>query len=77
MHADDLIDDTMVNQAKEDETWEKIAKKILSKPLVYVDTIWKAKGAYFFHSPVDPKKYGIIDYFDIVKKPMDFGTIKV
>lgn len=39
--------------------------------------LWKSKGAYFFHSPVDPKKFNIPDYFDIVKKPMDFGTIKV
>jgi hypothetical protein len=37
----------------------------------------RAKGAFFFTTPVDPKKYGIDDYFDIVKKPMDFGTVKV
>jgi hypothetical protein len=24
---------------------------------------------------VDPEKYNIPDYFDIIKKPMDFGTI--
>lgn len=38
--------------------------------------LWKAKGGYFFHTPVDPKKYAIDDYFEIVKRPMDFGTIK-
>ncbi|KAM3131429.1 hypothetical protein pb186bvf_016501 [Paramecium bursaria] len=69
LNADELIDETMINQAKEDETWEKIAKKIIG-------ILWKSKGAYFFHSPVDPKKFNIPDYFDIVKKPMDFGTIK-
>lgn len=37
---------------------------------------WKIKGAYIFHDPVDPKKFGISDYFDIVKHPMDFGTVK-
>ena len=91
--ADELIDDQMINSVRESETWEKAAKKIMCKPspvsplpfpsLIYfysfptLVTLWKAKGAFFFHHPVDPKKYGINDYFDIVKKPMDFTTIKV
>lgn len=29
-----------------------------------------------FHNPVDPKKFGIDDYFEVVKNPMDFSTIK-
>jgi hypothetical protein len=37
---------------------------------------WKVKGAFWFHEPVDIEKYNLTDYFDIVKKPMDFGTIK-
>lgn len=77
LNADDLIDDSMINQVKDDETWEKIAKKVLGIAYLYVGIIHKSKGAYFFHTPVDPKKYGINDYFDIVKKPMDFGTIRV
>ncbi len=39
--------------------------------------IWKEKGCYLFQQPVDPVKYNIDDYFDIIKNPMDFGTIKV
>ena len=39
--------------------------------------MWKIKGAYLFYEPVNPTKFGIDDYFNIVKKPMDFGTIKV
>ncbi|CAD8044471.1 unnamed protein product [Paramecium primaurelia] len=69
LNADEFIDENMINQCKEDETWEKQAKKIIAQ-------IWKAKGAYFFHKPVDQKEFHITDYFDIVKKPMDFGTIK-
>ncbi|CAD8138801.1 unnamed protein product [Paramecium octaurelia] len=69
LNADDFIDENMINQCKEDETWEKQAKKIIA-------LIWKAKGAYFFHKPVDQKEFHITDYFEIVKKPMDFGTIK-
>lgn len=37
---------------------------------------WKSKGGYEFHQPVDPIKYGIEDYYDIIVNPMDFGTIK-
>jgi len=47
-----------------------MAKKILN-------ICWKCKGAYIFHQAVDPIKLGIEDYFEIVKQPMDFGTIKV
>jgi hypothetical protein len=77
--ADELIDDQMINAVRESETWEKAAKKIMCKIVLrynWVVALWKAKGAFFFHHPVDPKKYGINDYFDIVKRPMDFSTIK-
>lgn len=49
--------------------WVKAAKKI-------IQTLWKMKGCYIFHVPVDPEKLNCYDYFDIVKKPMDMGTIK-
>lgn len=51
------------------ETWEKAASKILAN-------CWKQKGAHWFHEPVDPVKFGIMDYFDIITKPMDLGTVK-
>ena len=35
------------------------------------------KGNYIFHAPVDMSKYGITDYYDVIKLPMDFGTIKM
>lgn len=38
--------------------------------------IWKIKNCHVFHFAVDPVKQGISDYFDIVKKPMDFSLIK-
>ena len=34
------------------------------------------EGACPFLTPVDPVKLGIPDYFDIIKQPMDLGTIK-
>lgn len=36
----------------------------------------KAKGSFYFTQPVDPAKYGVDDYFDIITEPMDFGTIR-
>jgi hypothetical protein len=36
----------------------------------------KHRHAYFFLEPVDPIALNIPTYFDIIKTPMDFGTIK-
>jgi len=41
-----------------------------------MEFLWRAPNAKLFHHPVDPEMYGIVDYFDVVKHPMDFGTIK-
>lgn len=38
--------------------------------------VWKSKNSYLFQQPVDPKKLKIEDYFEVIKKPMDFSTIK-
>ena len=51
------------------ESWEKQAKKL-------INFLWKVKGAYLFHKPVDPEELGIPDYPKIIKNPMDFSTIK-
>jgi len=51
------------------DTWEKQAKKL-------INLLWKVKGAYIFHKPVNPVELGIPDYFKVIKKPMDFSTIK-
>ena len=49
--------------------WEKAAKRIIL-------TLWKTENAWIFHYPVDAKAWSIEDYYDIVKNPMDFTTIK-
>ncbi len=51
------------------ESWDKAARRLLN-------TLWKMNQAYIFHEPVDPVKLEIHDYHDIVKQPMDFGTVK-
>jgi len=34
------------------------------------------KNSFWFNQPVDPEALNIPDYFDIIKNPMDFGTVK-
>jgi len=35
----------------------------------------KHKSAFPFLVPVDPKRDGVLNYYDIVKEPMDLSTI--
>jgi hypothetical protein len=51
------------------DNWETQAKKLMK-------SLWKLKESELFHEPVDIKKYNIPDYYDIIKHPMDFRTIK-
>lgn len=67
----ELLQTNMLIQAKiSQENWQSAAAQLLS-------AVWKIKQAVIFHTPVDPVKLGIPDYFDVVKRPMDFGTVKV
>jgi len=40
-----------------------------------IKVLIKHKYAWPFVQPVDPIALGIPDYFDVIKKPMDFSTI--
>jgi hypothetical protein len=51
------------------DCWDKAAKRM-------INTLMKHTSAWIFLEPVDPDRLGIPDYFDIIKQPMDFGTIK-
>lgn len=42
-----------------------------------MNNLCRIKDSELFHRPVDPDLLGIPDYFDIIKYPMDFSTIKV
>ena len=63
--SDEITDDDIKIQ----ENWEKLAKKLMT-------ALWKYKESDLFHKPVDPEELNIPDYFDIIKHPMDFSTIK-
>lgn len=51
------------------DSWDKAAKRL-------INSIWRCTSASIFHNPVDPDRLGIPDYFEIVKDPIDLGTIK-
>ncbi|GAB4846549.1 hypothetical protein Ancab_025554 [Ancistrocladus abbreviatus] len=38
--------------------------------------LMKHKHGWVFNQPVDVKSLGLIDYFEIIKQPMDLGTVK-
>jgi hypothetical protein len=63
------LEATSVDTLENLRPWEKPCKKLLTN-------IWRATHAWIFHEPVDPVKLHIEDYFEVIKKPMDFGTIK-
>ncbi|CAG7888984.1 unnamed protein product [Brassica rapa] len=50
-------------------------KQELEDSLTVVKKIMKMEAADPFNVPVDPEALGIPDYFDIIKTPMDFGTV--
>lgn len=67
--CDDLEIRDVSEQANIYDCWDKAAKRLLN-------SLWKHQHAWIFHEPVDPIKLNIPDYKDIVKQPMDLGTVK-
>jgi hypothetical protein len=41
-----------------------------------IGVLMRKHEAWIFLEPVDPVKLGITDYFRLIAKPMDLGTIK-
>ena len=39
--------------------------------------MWFQTFAWPFLKPVDAKELGLHDYHNVIKKPMDLGTVKV
>ncbi|CAI9294227.1 unnamed protein product [Lactuca saligna] len=50
-------------------------KQELNASLEVIKKIMKMDAAEPFNAPVNPVALGIPDYFDVIKTPMDFGTI--
>lgn len=58
-----------IDITSDSEEWFLVCNQILN-------CCWKLKGANIFHKPVDVVKLELTDYYDFVKIPMDFGSIK-
>ena len=64
-----LIDEIHDDDVKMCDSWEKIARQLMN-------VLWKVKDAELFHKPVDPIELHVPNYYEIIKKPMDFSTVK-
>lgn len=52
------------------------AGKIKSKGLECLKGLQQHQHGWVFNTPVDPVELGLPDYFEIIKKPMDLGTVQ-
>ena len=60
--------------------WKPATRRLTNKLVMMkervMEPVWNHRYAWPFRAPVDTIKLGIPDYFEIVKKPMDLGTIR-
>ena len=62
------------------DKWKPATRRLTNKLVLMKENvlkpIWEHQFAWPFQAPVDAIKLGIPDYFAIIKKPMDLGTIR-
>ena len=51
-------------------------QKLKAKCLEILRILQQHQHGWVFNSPVDPVELGLPDYFQVIKRPMDLGTIK-
>lgn len=51
-------------------------QKLKTKCLEVLKILQSHQHGWVFNSPVDPVELGLPDYFEVIKKPMDLGTIR-
>lgn len=51
-------------------------QKLKTTCLDVLKTMQSHQHGWVFNSPVDPVELGLPDYFEVIKKPMDLGTIR-
>ncbi|KAI7754842.1 hypothetical protein M8C21_020845 [Ambrosia artemisiifolia] len=54
----------------------KFSNKVFKSCGALLEKLMKHKHGWVFNTPVDPLALGLHDYFDIIKHPMDLGTVK-
>ncbi|KAI3457155.1 hypothetical protein Pfo_013818 [Paulownia fortunei] len=55
---------------------EKFPNQVFKSCNALLERLMKHKHAWVFNKPVDAVALGLHDYFEIIKKPMDLGTVK-
>ncbi|KAL3525537.1 hypothetical protein ACH5RR_013909 [Cinchona calisaya] len=55
---------------------EKVLETIMKKCKQLLMTLMKQKHSWVFNKPVDVVRFKLHDYYQIIKHPMDLGTIK-
>mmetsp|Transcript_14412 Transcript_14412/g.18883 ORF Transcript_14412/g.18883 Transcript_14412/m.18883 type:complete len:946 (-) Transcript_14412:444-3281(-) len=53
----------------------KFTKDVQRQLCEFMSFMMSRKNSFWFNEPVDPEVLNIPDYFDIISKPMDFGTV--
>lgn len=51
-------------------------QRLKTKCLDVLRSLQSHQHAWVFNTPVDPVELGLPDYFEVIKKPMDLGTIR-
>jgi len=63
-----------------DGKWKPATRRLTNRLMMMKEyvlkPIWEHQLAWPFKEPVDTIELGIPDYFDIIKRPMDLGTIR-
>uniref|UniRef100_A0A5B7AIX2 Putative transcription factor GTE4 n=1 Tax=Davidia involucrata TaxID=16924 RepID=A0A5B7AIX2_DAVIN len=54
----------------------KFSNQVFKSCSALLDKLMKHKHGWVFNNPVDVKALGLHDYLDIIKHPMDLGTVK-
>jgi len=69
-----------VTVVPKDGKWKPATRRLTNKLELMKENVlkpvWKHQFSWPFQTPVDTIKFDIPDYFDVIKKPMDLGTIK-
>lgn len=68
--------ETHLKNISEGVTTTKSSQEVKNLCLPIVEALLKHPSGHIFASAVDPVLFNLPDYFDIVKNPMDLGSIK-
>ncbi|KAL1567282.1 transcription factor GTE4-like [Salvia divinorum] len=57
--------------------FDKNRNQVLKNCSSLLQRLMKHKFSWVFNEPVNAKQLGLVDYHDVIKHPMDLGTIKI